>query len=67
MRKMTYRELNAIFLQTWGDERGIIKGIPVELIYKMNRLAKSGDDIVDESLLKSKLEQKGLSLPDLIN
>ena len=48
---MTYRELNDLFFATWADERGIIRGKPVMLIYRMNMKAGSLDSVVDDKLL----------------
>jgi len=59
---MTYRELNDLFFQTWADDKGIIWGKPVALIYRMNVLAGSLDDEVDEELLARELSKSGLSL-----
>ena len=61
---MTYRELNDLFFKTWADEHGIIRGKPVMLIYRMNRMAEKGgqDTLVDEALLAAELKKAGLSL-----
>lgn len=59
---MTYRELNNLFFETWADDKGIIWGKPVELIYRMNMKGGSLDSIVDKSLLAAELERAGLSL-----
>lgn len=61
---MTYRELNDLFFKTWADEHGIIRGKPVMLIYRMNRMAEKGgqDTLVDETLLAAELKKAGLSL-----
>lgn len=59
---MTYRELNEIFSLAWADDKGIIRGKPVMLMYKMNMLADTPDSTVDKELLRAELEQAGLSL-----
>lgn len=61
---MTYRELNGLFFKTWADEHGIIRGKPVMLIYRMNRMAEKGgpDTIVDEAFLSAELKKAGLGL-----
>ena len=61
---MTYRELNDLFFRLWADEKGIIRGKPVMLIYRMNTAAgiSSLDDPVDQGLLSSELARAGLSL-----
>lgn len=61
---MTYRELNDLFFKTWADDRGIIRGKPVTLIYRMNQLAgKDGmDSVVDESILAAELKEANLTL-----
>lgn len=61
---MTYRELNDLFFKTWADEHGIIRGKPVMLIYRVNRIAeKDGPDtLVDEAFLSAELKKVGLSL-----
>lgn len=59
---MTYRELNDLFFATWADERGIIRGKPVMLIYRMNMKAGSLDSVVDDKLLATELKRAGLVL-----
>lgn len=61
---MTYRELNDLFIKTWADEHGIIRGKPVMLIYRMNRMAEKGgpDTLVDEAFLSAELKKAGLAL-----
>lgn len=61
---MTYRDLNDLFFKTWADEHGIIRGKPVMLIYRVNRMAeKDGPDtLVDEAFLSAELKKVGLSL-----
>ena len=61
---MTYRELNDLFFKIWADEHGIIRGKPVMLIYRMNRMAEKGgpDTLVDEAFLSAELKKAGLVL-----
>jgi len=61
---MTYRELNDLFFKTWGDDKGIIRGKPVELIYRINTAPGVGglDTDVDETLLQAELKRSGLVL-----
>lgn len=59
---MTYREMNNLFFEVWADEKGIIWGKPVELIYRMNQLPGGLDDTVDEKILARELDRYGLSL-----
>lgn len=61
---MTYRELNDLFFKSWADDRGIIRGKSVMLIYRMNQLAgKDGlDSVVDESILAAELKEANLML-----
>lgn len=59
---MTYRELNELFLRTWGDEKGIIRGEPVMFIYRINMSSDSLDSTVDEEFLRAELERAGLTL-----
>lgn len=59
---MTYRELNDLFFKTWADDKGIIWGKPVELIYRVNMKAGSLDSPVDEMLLTNELKRAGLTL-----
>lgn len=63
-KNMTYRELNDLFFKTWADDRGIIRGKPVTLIYRMNQLAgKDGmNSVVDESILAAELKEANLTL-----
>ena len=59
---MTYRELNELFSRTWADEKGLIRGNPVGLIYKINQLADTLDSTVDEETLRTELKRAELSL-----
>ena len=61
---MTYRELNDLFFKTWADDRGIIRGKPVMLIYRMNQHAgKDGlDSVVEEPSLAAELKEANLTL-----
>ena len=59
---MTYRELNELFFKTWADDKGIIWGKPVELIYRVNMKGGGLDSIVDENMLAAELKRAGLSL-----
>ena len=59
---MTYRELNDLFSRTWADDKGIIWGKPVELIYRVNMKVGSLDSTVDEVLLNKELKRAGLTL-----
>ena len=59
---MTYRELNDLFFKNWADDKGIIWGKPVELIYRVNMKGGDLDSIVDENMLASELKRAGLSL-----
>ena len=59
---MTYRELNDLFFKTWADDKGIIWGKPVELIYRVNMKARSLDSPVDEMLLTNELKRAGMEL-----
>jgi len=60
---MTFREMNDMFFREWADEKGLVWGKPVMLIYRMNQLARGQNDIVDEALLVKELERCGLTLP----
>jgi len=60
---MTFREMNDLFFSAWADDKGLIWGKPVALIYKMNQAAGGHDDTVDEALLAQELERCGLTLP----
>lgn len=61
---MTYRELNDLFFKVWADKRGIIRGKPVMVIYRMNHAAGADglDSVVDQSLLATELTKANLTL-----
>ena len=59
---MTYRELNELFQRTWADDKGIIRGKPVMMIYRINMASESLDSPVDEEFVRAELERTGLTL-----
>lgn len=61
---MTYKELNDLFWATWGDDKGIIRGKPVEFICRVNTVAGTGGlyEEVDMAFLQRELDRAGLEL-----
>lgn len=50
---MTYRELYEKLAKKFADEKGIIQGKPVMLLYRISRAAESAgiDSIVDDRIM----------------
>ena len=54
---MTYRELYDSLIEKYADEKGIIRGKPCILLYRVSRAGEVAgfDQIVDEKLLTEKV------------
>jgi len=52
---MTYRELYDSLIEKYADEKGIIRGKPCALLYRVSRAGEAAgfDSIVDDSVLET--------------